>query len=181
VLPSGRCSPIRVETIGWKKCYLGRSPEMFPTTMSAKRPIFARWRKPRQLGGSKLACCRKPSNTNRSRAVNLSQLSQTSKIPAKVSAPPRPPRPPGRGSSALIREHGRQPPRRRATWVKPGTTPPRRRTANAYPCSHARVSDWKSPALAAGLFCQRRPSRRAGAGRNIGHVTNGTIDATRAP
>ena len=63
--------------------------------MSAKRPIFARWRKPRQLGGRKLACCRKPSNTNRSRAVNLSQLSQTSKIPAKVSAPPRPPRAPG--------------------------------------------------------------------------------------
>jgi len=80
-----------------QKCSLGRSPEMFPTTMSAKRPIFARWRKPRQLGGSKLACCRKPSNTNRSRAVNLSQLSRTSKTPAKVSAPPRPPRPPGRG------------------------------------------------------------------------------------
>ena len=47
----GRHFRVRVETIGWKKRYLGRCPGMSRTITNGKRRIFGRWHQPQQLGG----------------------------------------------------------------------------------------------------------------------------------
>ena len=49
--PPGRCFPIRVETIGWKKLSLARCREMSPTITSDRPRISGRWPQPQRPGG----------------------------------------------------------------------------------------------------------------------------------